>query len=84
MTRPRALAAGLATLIEQSGGRAVLFPAIEIEDLPPPAALRDLEAFDLAVFISPTAVQKVMERVAAGLGNAPRARAARRQRGHRT
>ncbi len=65
VTRPRSLASGLAMLIEQSGGRAVLFPAIEIEDLPPPAALRDLEAFDLAVFISPTAVQKVMERVAA-------------------
>jgi uroporphyrinogen-III synthase len=65
VTRPRELAAGLAALIEGEGGRAIRFPAIEIEDLPPPAALRSLERFDLAVFISPTAATKVLERVPA-------------------
>ena len=61
VTRPRELAHGLARLIENAGGRAFIFPAIQIDDLPAPAALRRLEAFDLAVFISPTAVAKVMQ-----------------------
>ena len=65
VTRPGERAASLARLVERAGGRAVLFPAIEIEDLPPPAALGELERFDLAVFISPTAASKVMERVGA-------------------
>lgn len=60
VTRPRELAQGLARLIEGAGGRAHVFPAIQIEDLPAPAALGRLEAFDLAVFISPTAVARVM------------------------
>src|SRR5437870_13559073 len=59
VTRPRGLAGELARRIEEEGGRALLFPAIEIEDVPEPAALARLEAFDLAVFISPTAAQKV-------------------------
>jgi uroporphyrinogen-III synthase len=62
VTRPRAQAAGLARLIEQAGGHAHLFPAIEIEDVPPPAALGRLHEFDLAIFVSPTAVAKVMPR----------------------
>jgi len=65
VTRPREQAAHLAHLIEQAGGRAVLFPAIEIEDLPAPAALGRLGEFDLAIFVSPTAVAKVMQRVRA-------------------
>ena len=65
VTRPGERAAKLARLVEQAGGRAFLFPAIEIEDLPPPAALGELERFDLAVFISPTAASKVMDRVGA-------------------
>ena len=56
VTRPREQAAGLARLIEQAGGRAILVPAIEIEDLPPPPALEKLESFALAIFISPTAM----------------------------
>jgi uroporphyrinogen-III synthase len=68
VTRPREQAAGLARLIEQAGGRAHLFPAIEIEDLPPPAALERLHDFDLAIFVSPTAVAKVMARVRAWPG----------------
>jgi uroporphyrinogen-III synthase len=65
VTRPREQAAGLARLIEQAGGRAILVPAIEIEDLPPPPALEALESFDLAIFISPTAANKVMARLTA-------------------
>lgn len=59
VTRPREQAAGLSRLIEQAGGRALVFPAIEIEDLPPPPALQRLQEFQLAVFVSPTAVAKV-------------------------
>lgn len=65
VTRPGERAGPLARMIEEAGGRAHLFPAIEIEDLPPPPALARLERFDLAVFISPTAVAKVMPHVAA-------------------
>lgn len=68
MTRPRELAAGLAAAIEGAGGVAILFPTIEIEDVAPPAALRDLDAYELAVFVSPTAVQKVMASVPAWPG----------------
>ena len=64
ITRPRELAGGLAAAIEKAGGRAIVFPTIEIEDAPPPAALARLDAYDLAVFVSPTAVQKVMGRLA--------------------
>lgn len=65
MTRPGERAGNLVRLIEAAGGRALLFPAIEIEDLPAPPALAELERFDLAIFISPTAVAKVMAQVAA-------------------
>lgn len=57
VTRPRELARPLADLIEQRGGRAILFPAIEIEPLPAPAALGRLREFDLVVFVSPSAVR---------------------------
>ena len=63
VTRPRELAGGLAAAIEKAGGRAILFPTIEIEDAPPPKALGELDSYELAVFVSPTAVQKVMARV---------------------
>ena len=63
VTRPRAQARRLAGLIEAAGGRAHLFPAIEIEDVPVPAALSRLHEFDLAIFVSPTAVAKVMPHV---------------------
>jgi len=65
VTRPRAQAQRLARLIEAAGGRVELFPAIEIEDLPPPAALERLHEFDLAIFVSPTAVAKAMPQVPA-------------------
>jgi uroporphyrinogen-III synthase len=64
VTRPREQAAGLAQRIEQAGGVVFRLPAIEIEDvqdLGPILALIDrLDAFDLAIFISPSAVAKAM------------------------
>lgn len=65
VTRPRAQAAPLARLIEQAGGRALLFPAIEIEDVPAAGALSRLHEFDLVIFVSPTAVAKAMPQVPA-------------------
>ena len=63
VTRPAAHAQGLASLIEQAGGRALVFPAIEIQDLPrrPPP----LEGVDLAIFVSPTAVDRAYRLVQA-------------------
>jgi uroporphyrinogen-III synthase len=60
VTRPAELARGLAKLIDAAGGRALLFPAIEIEDLPRPAALDRLNEFQLAIFASPTAVDRAL------------------------
>ena len=69
ITRPREHAAALAGRIRAAGGVPILFPTIEI--LPPenPEALANLIAqldrFQLAVFISPTAAMKGHERVIA-------------------
>ncbi len=64
LTRPREQAAPLAALVREAGGEPILFPAIEIEDLAdaaPVRALADrLEEFDLAIFVSPSAVQKAL------------------------
>lgn len=60
VTRPRDRAAHLAHLIEAAGGRPVVFPAIEIQDGSDSVALErmidQLDRFDIAVFVSPTAV----------------------------
>ena len=56
ITRPREQAQGLAKLVEAAGGRAIVFPAIEIQDVP----LRKLAEFDLAIFVSPTAVKRAL------------------------
>lgn len=65
VTRPRELAQGLAALIRQAGGEPLLFPAIEIRDPenagPARALLGRLQEFDLAVFVSPSAVRKALE-----------------------
>jgi uroporphyrinogen-III synthase len=62
VTRPRELAQGLAALIAGAGGEPVPYPAIEIHDPENPAAVKALLAraaqFDLAVFVSPSAVRK--------------------------
>ncbi|MGH8676097.1 MAG: uroporphyrinogen-III synthase [Burkholderiales bacterium] len=64
VTRPRGQAAGLAARIREAGGEPVLFPAIEITDLADLNPFFDiadrLEHFDLAIFISPTAVQRAL------------------------
>lgn len=61
VTRPREQAAALKTLIEDAGGRAFVFPTLEIAPLPDArsalATLDRLEAFDLAVFASANAVR---------------------------
>jgi len=64
VTRPLEQAEGLAALIRQAGGEPILFPAIEIAE---PADLAGfhaianrLEQFDLAIFISPTAVHRAI------------------------
>lgn len=63
ITRPREQAAGLASLVEGAGGKAHLYPAIEIEDLPRAAAFGRLAEFQLAVFVSPTAVSRAMRHI---------------------
>jgi uroporphyrinogen-III synthase len=67
VTRPRELAAGLAGLIERAGGRAWLFPAIEIVSPlnPVPDLAARIARCDAAIFISRTAVRKALEQVAA-------------------
>jgi uroporphyrinogen-III synthase len=59
VTRPREQAARLAALVDAAGGRALMFPALQIEDpadLPRVRALiAALDRFDVAVFVSPTA-----------------------------
>ncbi len=64
VTRPREQAEGLAALIREAGGEPIVFPALEIrdlDDLKPFFALADrLEAFHLAIFISPNAVHKAL------------------------
>lgn len=69
VTRPAAQARQLAGLIRAAGGIPVLFPVLEIldsGDLRPLHALIDrLEEFDLAIFISPSAVNKAMNLITA-------------------
>jgi uroporphyrinogen-III synthase len=61
VTRPREQAGVLMRLLRDGGGEPVLFPALEIRAPANPEALqatmRDLANFDLAIFISPTAVE---------------------------
>ena len=67
LTRPEGLADGLAARIGESGGRALLFPALRIvapSNLDAVLALIDrLDAFELAVFISPSAVREALKLV---------------------
>jgi uroporphyrinogen III methyltransferase/synthase len=62
VTRPAGQAERLAALVSAAGGRPFLFPAIEIERLPE-RPLPRLEEIDLAVFVSPTAVECAFERI---------------------
>ena len=69
VTRPAHQSAHLAELIRAAGGIAILFPVIEIfemDDLRPLLALIErLDEFDLAIFISPNAVNKAMNLIKA-------------------
>jgi uroporphyrinogen-III synthase len=80
VTRPAHQAEDLARLIAEAGGRPILFPVIEIldaEDLRPIIAIIDrLDEFDLAVFISPNAVDKAMNLITARRTLPPRLRIA--------
>ena len=57
VTRPRDLAAAFAARIERLGARAIVFPTLEIQPLPVPAALGEIARFDFVVFVSPSAVR---------------------------
>ena len=61
ITRPREHAQALAAVIQAAGGEPVFFPTIEIVSLPRPEVLDRLDAFDLAIFVSPTAVAQGLE-----------------------
>ncbi|MEQ1772504.1 MAG: uroporphyrinogen-III synthase [Burkholderiales bacterium] len=69
VTRPAGEARRLAALIREAGGEPLLYPAIEILDAPDTRVLDGvidrLDAFDLAIFISPSAVEKAMTRIVA-------------------
>ena len=75
ITRPAQQAQELAAMIREAGGVPVLFPVLEIrdvEDLKPLLELISrLPGFDLAVFISPNAVNKAMNLITAR-GGLPR------------
>jgi uroporphyrinogen-III synthase len=62
ITRPLEQAGRLAALVEAAGARALVYPAIGIENpadaAPALRALGALESFDLVVFVSPTAVRR--------------------------
>lgn len=63
VTRPRELAQGLARLVEEAGGRAIVFPAIDIEPLEVDAPAG---RYDIVVFVSPTAVAHGARWIGAG------------------
>ena len=69
VTRPREQAAHVADLIKSAGGRAILFPALEIAEPGNRRALNALidrlEQFDYAIFVSPTAVDRAMNLIRA-------------------
>jgi len=69
VTRPAHQSQALARLIRVAGGRAILFPAIEIRDIEDPVPFLQLidrlDEFDLAVFVSPNAVERGMSVISA-------------------
>lgn len=69
VTRPREQAVQLAQRIEQAGGKAILFPLLEIGPAADPqrlhALVSHLHEFNLAIFISPNAVRYGMEAIRA-------------------
>ena len=67
VTRPREQAGRLAALLEAQGARALVFPALEIADpadsAPALEIIKNLARYDLAVFVSPTAVERAFRLV---------------------
>jgi uroporphyrinogen-III synthase len=68
VTRPAQRAASFLSLIQQAGGEAVAYPVISITEPQDTQsrtlALKNLPAYQMAIFISPTAVEKTFEEVA--------------------
>ncbi len=64
VTRPRAQCGPLAQAIEAAGGRALIFPLLEIspaeDGVPLQAAAEHLDEYSVAVFISPNAVDHAL------------------------
>jgi len=75
ITRPAQQAQELAAMIREAGGVPILFPVLEIRDVEDLKPLIDIIArlseFDLAVFISPNAVNKAMNLITAHGGLPP-------------
>lgn len=69
VTRPTEQAEALSQMIRAEGGTPFVFPGIEIQPPSDPkrldVLLTRLDAFDLAIFVSPTAVARAWERIAA-------------------
>jgi uroporphyrinogen-III synthase len=69
VTRPAQQAEHLAALIRDAGGQPIVFPALEIVDMPDVQPINRLidriQEFDLAIFISPNAVTKAMNLIRA-------------------
>jgi uroporphyrinogen-III synthase len=69
ITRPAGESQRLAALIRDAGAVPLLYPAIEICDALDPQplehAIQHLDEFDIAIFISPSAVEKAMTRIQA-------------------
>jgi uroporphyrinogen-III synthase len=72
VTRPAGQAAHFATALTEAGAIPVLFPVLEISDIEDPSPLLDaairLDSFDLAVFVSPNAIQKALAVILARRG----------------
>jgi uroporphyrinogen-III synthase len=72
VTRPAHQAEPLCALCERAGGRAIRFPALAIEPTPNPLAAQALIArlatYNLALFVSPNAVQYGLDLIAAAGG----------------
>jgi uroporphyrinogen-III synthase len=87
VTRPRAQAETLRTAIRDSGGEAILIPAIEIEEAADHAeldrAIGELERYDWLVFTSANAVEAFFDRVEIleAAEGSPKGRIAARARG---
>ncbi len=78
VTRPAHQAQGLRALIESRGGKVILFPVLEIQDVedtgPLHALSERLNEFDMAIFISANAVHKALPMITARRPLPPRLR----------